>query len=113
MQTPAQSPLWKTYLLFLAPMVLSNFLQSMSGTINSIYIGQMLGTQALAAGQLDARVDIRTGDEFSNLGGAFNTMAASLERDDMLALADYFSKQKQAPSGFKADPAKAAPASPR
>jgi Na+-driven multidrug efflux pump len=30
-------------------MVLSNFLQSMSGTVNSIYIGQMLGTQALAA----------------------------------------------------------------
>ncbi|UVM48473.1 MATE family efflux transporter [Pseudomonas sp. B21-015] len=51
MQTPAkpQHPLWQTYLLFLAPMVLSNFLQSMSGTINSIYIGQMLGTQALAA----------------------------------------------------------------
>jgi len=45
---PSQ-PLWKTYLLFLAPMVLSNFLQSMSGTLNSIYIGQMLGTQALAA----------------------------------------------------------------
>ncbi|UQS16930.1 MATE family efflux transporter [Pseudomonas sp. HS6] len=49
MQSPAQIPLWKTYLLFLAPMVLSNFLQSMSGTVNSIYIGQMLGTQALAA----------------------------------------------------------------
>ncbi|WPN56086.1 MATE family efflux transporter [Pseudomonas sp. P9_31] len=51
MQTPATQshPLWQTYLLFLAPMVLSNFLQSMSGTINSIYIGQMLGTQALAA----------------------------------------------------------------
>ncbi|MFJ5258406.1 MATE family efflux transporter [Pseudomonas sp. NPDC088414] len=50
MQTPAISkPLWQTYLLFLAPMVLSNFLQSMSGTVNSIYIGQMLGTQALAA----------------------------------------------------------------
>ncbi|MGE8100502.1 MATE family efflux transporter [Pseudomonas fluorescens] len=50
MQTPTtQRPLWQTYLLFLAPMVLSNFLQSMSGTINSIYIGQMLGTQALAA----------------------------------------------------------------
>jgi cytochrome c553 len=29
-----------------------------------------------------------------------------LSRDDMLALADYFSKQKQAPSTFKADPAK-------
>ncbi|EIK93375.1 MATE efflux family protein [Pseudomonas sp. M47T1] len=49
MQSPAQRPLWKTYLAFLAPMVLSNFLQSMSGTLNSIYIGQMLGTQALAA----------------------------------------------------------------
>ncbi len=51
MQTPVQPQraLWKTYLLFLAPMVLSNFLQSMSGTVNSIYIGQMLGTQALAA----------------------------------------------------------------
>ena len=31
MQTPAVTkPLWQTYLLFLAPMVLSNFLQSMS-----------------------------------------------------------------------------------
>ncbi|WP_242209670.1 MULTISPECIES: MATE family efflux transporter [unclassified Pseudomonas] len=49
MQVAAQRPLWQTYLLFLAPMVLSNFLQSMSGTVNSIYIGQMLGTQALAA----------------------------------------------------------------
>lgn len=50
MQTPVTiKPLWQTYLLFLAPMVLSNFLQSMSGTVNSIYIGQMLGTQALAA----------------------------------------------------------------
>ncbi len=50
MQSPASSrPLWRIYLLFLAPMVLSNFLQSMSGTVNSIYIGQMLGTQALAA----------------------------------------------------------------
>ena len=35
-------------------------------------------------------------------------MAAALTRDDMLALADYFSKQKQAPSGFKADLAKVA-----
>lgn len=35
-------------------------------------------------------------------------MAATLERDDMLALADYFSKQKPRPNGFKADPAKVA-----
>lgn len=42
-------PLWQMYLLFLAPMVLSNLLQSLSGTLNGIYIGQLLGTQALAA----------------------------------------------------------------
>jgi cytochrome c553 len=35
-------------------------------------------------------------------------MAAPLERDDMLALSDYFSKQKQAPSGYKADAARVA-----
>ena len=35
-------------------------------------------------------------------------MAVPLERDDMLALSAYFSKQKQAPSGFKSDPAKVA-----
>ena len=49
MQTPSQRPLWKIYLIFLAPMVLSNFLQSFSGTLNGIYVGQLLGTQALAA----------------------------------------------------------------
>ena len=49
MQNPSQRPLWQIYLIFLAPMVLSNFLQSFSGTLNGIYIGQMLGTQALAA----------------------------------------------------------------
>jgi cytochrome c553 len=35
-------------------------------------------------------------------------MAAPLERHDMLALADYFSKQKASPTGFKADGAKVA-----
>ncbi|MFC0227122.1 MATE family efflux transporter [Serratia aquatilis] len=44
-----QVPLWRIYLIFLVPMVLSNFLQGFSGTLNGIYIGQMLGTQALAA----------------------------------------------------------------
>lgn len=42
-------PLWRIYLAFLGPMVLANILQSLSGSINGIYIGQMLGTQALAA----------------------------------------------------------------
>ena len=36
------------------------------------------GTQELAAGRLDARVDIRTGDEFAELGDAFNMMADRL-----------------------------------
>lgn len=42
-------PLWKSFLAFLAPMMLSNILQSLFGTINSIYVGQMIGTNALAA----------------------------------------------------------------
>ncbi|WP_430443444.1 MAG: MATE family efflux transporter [Pseudomonas piscis] len=49
MSIAPQRPLWQVYLLFLLPMVLSNFLQSFSGTLNGIYIGQLLGTQALAA----------------------------------------------------------------
>jgi len=36
------------------------------------------GTQALASGHLEERVDIRTGDEFAELGRAFNTMADKL-----------------------------------
>ncbi len=35
-------------------------------------------THSLAAGQLDARVDIRSRDEFGDLGDAFNTMADRL-----------------------------------
>jgi MATE family, multidrug efflux pump len=42
-------PLWKTFLVFLAPMMLSNILQSLSGTINNIFLGQMIGVDALAA----------------------------------------------------------------
>ena len=51
MQAPASSPrsLWKTFLLFLGPLVLTNMLQALSGTLNNIYVGQMLGIGALAA----------------------------------------------------------------
>ena len=42
-------PLWKAFLVFLAPMMLSNILQSLFGTINNIYLGQMIGVDALAA----------------------------------------------------------------
>jgi signal transduction histidine kinase len=37
-------------------------------------------THDLAAGQLDTRVDIRTGDEFADLGESFNTMADQLAK---------------------------------
>lgn len=42
-------PLWQRFLVFLVPLMASNILQSLSGTINNIYIGQMIGVEALAA----------------------------------------------------------------
>jgi len=42
-------PLWQRFLVFLLPLLLSNILQSLSGTINNIYVGQMIGVEALAA----------------------------------------------------------------
>jgi putative MATE family efflux protein len=41
--------LWKTLLVFLIPLVLSNALQSLSSTVGSIYLGRLIGVQALAA----------------------------------------------------------------
>lgn len=47
--TPSTKPLWQRFLVFLLPLMLSNILQSLSGTINNIYVGQMIGVDALAA----------------------------------------------------------------
>ncbi|CAN5244445.1 MATE family efflux transporter [soil metagenome] len=44
-----EQPLWKTFLIFLGPMMLSNVLQAMSGTLNNVFLGQMIGVHALAA----------------------------------------------------------------
>jgi putative MATE family efflux protein len=44
-----QRPLWRTFLLFLGPMMVANILQAMSGTLNGAFLGQMLGVRALAA----------------------------------------------------------------
>jgi putative MATE family efflux protein len=51
MQTAFSSarPTWKIYLLFLVPMMMANVLQSLSGTLNNIFLGHMIGVQALAA----------------------------------------------------------------
>lgn len=46
---PAQRPLWLRFLIFLVPLMASNILQSLSGTINGIYVGQLIGVEALAA----------------------------------------------------------------
>lgn len=47
--TPSTKPLWQRFAVFLLPLMLSNILQSLSGTINNIYVGQMIGVEALAA----------------------------------------------------------------
>jgi putative MATE family efflux protein len=46
---PDSRPLWRVFLAFLGPMVLANVLQALSGTFNNVFVGQMLGTHALAA----------------------------------------------------------------
>jgi putative MATE family efflux protein len=45
----AQQPVGKVFLAFLVPMMLANVLQSLSGTLNNIYLGHMIGVKALAA----------------------------------------------------------------
>jgi putative MATE family efflux protein len=42
-------PIWRSLLVFLVPLMLSNVLQSASATFNSIYLGQLIGVTALAA----------------------------------------------------------------
>src|SRR5690606_24675941 len=44
-----QQNLWKSFFIFLLPLIVTNILQSLSGTINTIYVGQMLGVHAIAA----------------------------------------------------------------
>lgn len=46
---PSSPVLWKSYLAFLLPMIASNMLQATSGTVNNIYLGQMLGVGAMAS----------------------------------------------------------------
>ena len=42
-------PLWQRFAIFLLPLMASNILQALSGTFNSIFIGQMIGVEALAS----------------------------------------------------------------
>ena len=47
--TPQSRPLWQRFTVFLVPLMASNILQALTGTVNSIYIGQLIGVEALAA----------------------------------------------------------------
>ena len=40
---------WKAFLIFLGPLIVTNILQNLSGTVNTIFVGQMLGVNAIAA----------------------------------------------------------------
>src|ERR1700730_15667774 len=41
--------MWQLFTLFLVPFMISNVLQAIAGTLNSIYLGRMLGVKALGA----------------------------------------------------------------
>ena len=45
----SETPLWRAMLLFLLPLVASNLLQSLAGTMGAVYYGRMIGVGALAA----------------------------------------------------------------
>ena len=49
MNPQSTRPLWQRFAVFLVPLMASNILQALSGTINAVYIGQMIGVEALAA----------------------------------------------------------------
>ncbi len=49
MNPTSTRPLWQRFSLFLVPLMAANILQALSGTINSIYVGQLIGVEALAA----------------------------------------------------------------
>jgi putative MATE family efflux protein len=44
-----EGPIMRTLILFSVPTLLSNILQSLNGTINSIWVGRLIGEDALAA----------------------------------------------------------------
>lgn len=44
-----QEKLWKTFLIFLLPLIATNILQNLSGTVNTVFVGQMMGVNAIAA----------------------------------------------------------------
>jgi putative MATE family efflux protein len=46
---PQSRPLWQRFAFFLVPLMAANILQALSGTVSAIYVGQLIGVEALAA----------------------------------------------------------------
>ena len=44
-----EGPIMRTLLMFSVPTLMSNILQSLNGTINSVWVGRLIGEEALAA----------------------------------------------------------------
>ena len=44
-----QGPILKTMIVFTIPTLISNLLQTLNGTVNSIWVGRLIGGSALAA----------------------------------------------------------------
>ena len=57
-------PIWRTMLVFLVPVMLSNILQSASATFNSIYLGRLIGVQAFAIAQIGLRLGARLSERY-------------------------------------------------
>jgi len=47
--SPVASPLWRRFALFTVPMIVTNVLQSLEGTINMVWLGHLLDVRAVAA----------------------------------------------------------------
>lgn len=45
----SQPNMWKTFFLFVLPVIATNILQNLSGTINTVFVGQLIGVEAIAA----------------------------------------------------------------
>ncbi len=42
-------PMWRNFFIFLIPLMISNIFQSAGQTMNAIFLGRMIGVNALAA----------------------------------------------------------------
>lgn len=51
-QSVTPAPMWRGFLVFLLPLMAQNILQSLGVTINNIFVGRLLGVEALASASM-------------------------------------------------------------